>query len=104
MTHKLRLSVKYTSDERRNYINANYCDEWLRCNGDLEEVLQLSSSAYNCSASDCIYSEVLELNLSDDFLRKNLNQGFDMKFNSKRETNTINIPYSYLKGYLSIAN
>jgi hypothetical protein len=104
ITHKLRLSIKYTSNKRRNYLSVNYCDDWLRCDGSPVEVLQISSSAYNCSASDCSYLEVIELSLSDVFLRKNASKGFDLKFNSKRESNTINIPYSYLKGYLSIAS
>jgi hypothetical protein len=45
----------------------------------------------------------MELNLSDDFLRSNMETGFSIGFNSKKVTNKITIPSDYIKGYLKVA-
>jgi hypothetical protein len=43
----------------------------------------------------------VELDLSDSFLKENMEKGFSIDFNSKASiSNQITIPSSYLKGYL----
>ena len=60
--------------------------------------------AVGCSGiSSCDYTEVMELNLSDDFLRSNMETGFSIGFNSRKVTNNITIPSDYIKGYLKVA-
>ena len=38
--HKLNFSITYTSDERRNYSSASYCDRWEGC--DEESLLDIA--------------------------------------------------------------
>ena len=95
--HQLHLSIKYTSDKWRNYDSASFSDE------NQVDITLISSSAVGCSGSSCDYTEVMELNLSDDFLRNNLETGFSIDFNSKKGTNKITIPSNYIKGYLKVA-
>ena len=97
--HQLHLSIKYTSDKWRNYDSASFSDE------NQVDITSISSSAkaVNCSGSSCDYTEVMELNLSDDFLRSNMETGFSIVFNSKKSTNKITIPSNYIKGYLKVA-
>ena len=63
----------------------------------------ISSNASGCSGSVCSYKETMELMLSDEFLRSNMDTGFSMRFNSKKETNKITISSVYIKGYLKVA-
>jgi len=103
--HKLILSITYTSDERRNYSSASYCDKWDGCDTEnLMEITLTSLTASGCSSYECDYTEKMELNLNDDFLRSNMKDGLSMSFNSKTANNKITFNPSYLKGYLSIAN
>ena len=95
--HQLHLSIKYTSDKWRNYDSASFSDE------NQVDITLISSSAVGCSGSSCDYTEVMELNLSDDFLRSNMETGFSIVFNSKKSTNKITIPSNYIKGYLKVA-
>ena len=95
--HQLYLSIKYTSDKWRNYYSASFSDE------NQVDITLISSSAVGCSGFSCDYTEVMELNLSDDFLRNNVETGFSIDFNSKKGTNKITIPYDYIKGYLKVA-
>ena len=103
--HQLHLSIKYTSDKWRNYDSASFSDE---SQVDITSI-STSASAVNCSGSNCDYTEVMELNLSDDFLRSNMEKGFSIgfnatnKFNSISVTNNITIPSNYIKGYLKVA-
>ena len=47
----------------------------------------------------------MELDLSDSFLKENIEEGLSLDFNSKASiSNKITIPPSYLKGYLKVAN
>ena len=101
--HQLQLTIEYSSDSIRNYFGANYCDEWGRCDGESIEVDLISSSASACTSSDCIYKEVMEVSLNDDFLIKAKDKGFTLIFKSKKANNKIEVPQPYLKGYLSIA-
>ena len=95
--HQLHLSIKYTSDNWRNYYSASFS------NGNQVDITLISSSAVSCSGSSCDYTEVMELNLSDDFLRSNMETGFSTVFNSIKSTNKITIPSDYIKGYLKVA-
>ena len=95
--HQLHLSIKYTSNNWRNYYSASFSKE------NQVDITLISSSAVSCSGSSCDYTEVMELNLSDDFLRSNMETGFSIVFNSKKSTNKITIPSNYIKGYLKVA-
>ena len=102
--HQLHLTIKYTSDDWRNYYSATFSDE------NQVDITLISSNAVGCSGSTCDFTEVMELNLSDDFLRSNMETGFSISFNSNMNTlgvakvsNKITIPYDYLKGYLKVA-
>jgi len=101
--HQLHLSIKYTSDNWRNYYSASFSKE------NQVDITLISSSAVSCTGSSCDYTEVMELNLSDDFLRSNMEKGFSIgfnatnKFNSITVTNNITIPSDYIKGYLKVA-
>ena len=95
--HQLHLSIKYTSDNWRNYYSASFSKE------NQVDITLISSSAVGCSGSSCDYTEVMELNLSDDFLRSNMEKGFSIVFNSIKSTNKITIPSNYIKGYLKVA-
>ena len=97
--HQLHLSIKYTSNNWRNYNSASFSDE----NQVDITLISSSASALNCSGSNCDYTEVMELNLSDDFLRSNMEKGFSIGFNSTKVTNNITIPSDYIKGYLKVA-
>ena len=95
--HQLHLSIKYNSDKWRDYDSASFSDE------NQVDITLISSSAVGCSGSSCDYIEVMELNLSDDFLRSNMETGFSIVFNSIKSTNKITIPSDYIKGYLKVA-
>jgi len=103
--HQLYLALKYTWKKRKNFSSASLCDKWQGCeNEELLDITLISSSASNCSPSTCDYTEIMELNLSDDFLRNNMEDGFSVSFNSKKSKNEITIASDYLKGYLNVAN
>jgi len=103
--HTLNFSITYTSDERRNYSSASYCAKWDGCdNENLMDINLISLSASGCSSFECDYTEIMELNLSDDFLRSNMKDGLSVSFNSQKANNKITFNSFYLKGYLSVAN
>jgi len=103
--HQLHLALKYTWSQRKNYSSASFCDVWQGCkNEEKIGITLISSNASACTPTDCDYTEIMELNLSDDFLRDNMEEGFSVSFNSKKSSNKITIASDYLKGYLKIAN
>jgi len=104
--HKINFSITYTSDERRNYSSASYCDRWEGCDEEsLLDIALISLKATGCSSFECDYNEIMELDLNDDFLRENMEKGFSINFNSKSSiSNKITISSSYIKGYLKVAN
>ena len=104
--HKLNFSITYTSNERRNYASASFCDKWGGCENENQmDVALISFKASGCSSFDCDYNEIVELDLSDSFLKENMEKGLSLDFNSKASiSNKITIPSSYLKGYLKVAN
>ena len=102
--HKLNFSIVYTSDERRDYSSASYCDKWAGCDSEnLMDIALISSKASGCTSYECNYNEIIELNLNDDFLRNNMGEDFSVSFNSKEANNKITFTSPYLKGYLSVA-
>jgi len=103
--HVLHLSIKYTFKQRRNYSSASFCDKWQGCeNADKVDIRLISSSAAGCTPSSCQYTEIMELNLSDAFLRSNKEENFSISFNSPKASNEITISSDYLNGYLQVVN
>ena len=101
--HKLQLSIKYKWKKLRNYSSASFCDKWQGCEDSEKIAINLiSSSASSCAPSECEYIEIVQLNLSDDFLRNNIEKGFSVSFNSKKATNKIVIATDYMKGYFQV--
>ncbi len=103
VNHKLQLSLIYNSDKKRNYISANLCDKWSRCDDNSIEINNISTNASNCSSSSCDYKEIVEINLSDEFLRNYIKKGFTIRINSKKNSNKVIISRAYLMGYLQVA-
>ena len=103
--HQLHFSIKYDSEDKRNYYSASQCDRWRGCKDDDNEmdITLISSNASGCSGSVCSYTETMELKLSDEFLRSNMDTGFSVRFNSKNETNKVTISSVYTQGYLKVA-
>ena len=104
--HKVNFSITYNSDEKRNYSSASFCDKWNACDDEnLVEISLISSKASGCSSVNCDYNEVVELNLTDEFLRANMENNFSINFNSlASKSNKSSFPSAYIKGYLKIAN
>jgi hypothetical protein len=104
--HALNFSITYTSDERRNYSLVSYCSKWDDCDNENQmDVTLISLKASGCSSFECNYNEIMEFDLSDSFLKENMEKGFSIDFNSKASiSNKITIPSSYLEGYLKVAN
>ena len=99
--HQLHLSLTHNSSDVRNYSHANVCDKWKRCdNGKKIDVALSSTNVSGCSPSSCNYTEVMELNLTDDILRGNMDSGLILRLFSKKETSKINISSAYIKAYL----
>ena len=103
--HQLHFSIKYESEDKRNYNSASQCDRWKGCtdDGHVMDVNLISTNASGCSGFVCSFTETMDLNLSDEFLRSNMDTGFSMRFNSKKETTKITISSVYIKGYLKVA-
>ena len=102
--HKLNFSVTHTSEQKRNYSSASFCDKWQGCgNENLVDISVISSVASGCSSYECDYTEKMELNLTDDFLRSYMKDGLSISFNSKKTNNKLTLTKFYLKGYLSVA-
>ena len=103
--HHLHLIVNYTWKKQRNYSSASFCDKWQGCENEEKIAINLmSSSASNCTPSACDYSEIMELSLTDDFLRNNTEEDFSISFNSDKATNKITLTTDYVRGYLKVAN
>ena len=103
--HKLNFSITHTSEQKRNYSSASFCDKWQGCgNENLVDISVISSVASGCSSYECDYTEKMELNLTDDFLRSYMKDGLSLSFISKKANNKLTLTPFYLQGYLSIAN
>jgi len=103
--HKLNFSITHTSEQKRNYSSASFCDKWQGCSNDNPvDISLISSVASGCSSHECEYTEKMELNLTDDFLRSNMIDGLSVSFISEKANNKLTLTPFYLQGYLSIAN
>jgi len=101
--HKLNFSITHTSEQKRNYSSASFCDKWQGCgNENLVDISVISLIASGCSSYECDYTEKMELNLTDDFLRSNMKDGLSVSFISKKANNKLTLTPFYLQGYLSI--
>jgi len=103
LTHQLNLSITYNADSRRNYFSAFVCDKWNSCDSDQSDVILISAIASGCTSTSCSHTEIMQLDVSDDFLKDNMQDGLTMSFNSKKTNNKITISSAYIKGYLMIA-
>jgi len=103
ISHRLQLSLIHNADQKRSFISANLCDRWGRCEGETFEINNISVLASNCSSSNCEYNEIVELDLSDDFLRDHVNQGFIFRFNANKGSSKVKVSKVYLAGYLKVA-
>ena len=104
--HKLHTDITYFANKKRGYSSASFCDVWRGCSNDDTQldIILVSSGGSNCTTSGCDYNEIMELNLSDVFLRENMENNLTISFNSKKESNKITLPSEYIKGYLNVAN
>ena len=104
--HLVNFSITYNSQEKRSYSSASFCDKWNTCDDENSVNINLiSSKAFGCSSTNCDYNEVIELDLTDDFLRASKEKNLSIKFNSlASKSNKISLPSAYIKGYLKIAN
>ena len=104
--HMVNFSITYKSAEKRSYSSASFCDKWNTCDDENPVNINLiSSKASGCSSTNCDYNEVVELDLTDEFLRKNMEKDLSIKFNSlASKSNKISFSSAYIKGYLKIVN
>jgi hypothetical protein len=103
IAHTLNVTLSYSSKKRRDYSTANICDEWGRCDTPFPEIRNLSSNFVNCTTLGCDYIEVVELDMSDEFLRGSLKKGITINLISKSDDNKIKLSTAYLMGYLKVA-
>jgi hypothetical protein len=101
-SHKLKLSLVHNSDKKRGFISANLCDQWNRCEGETYEIKNISAVASNCSSSSCDFNEIIELELSDNFLRDYEKKGFTFRFNANKSYSKLKVSKAYLTGYLKV--
>ena len=86
LQHKLNISIEHNSLNKRPYLSANLCDEWMRCEGATsvaQELVVTASNGTNRIASGCKFIEEMTLNLTDNFLKESINKGFN-RFYSNR--------------------
>ena len=101
-SHDLNLSLVYNSKQSRNYHSFSFCDQWNNC-AESSEIKVVSVNGSNCKNNNCDYKEVFQVQLTDEFLKNTINDGFSMRLISDSETNKIEIPKAYLMGYLKVA-
>jgi plasmid stability protein len=102
ITHKLHLNLVYNASKSRGYHSLISCDKWNNC----EQQIKIKTSparGSNCKNNSCDYQEVFEVDLTDEFLRNTIVDGFSMRLISDKKTNKIEIPKAYLMGYLKVA-
>ena len=103
ISHTLHVIFVHESNNKRDYLSANICDDWSRCDSDKREINLVSVNATNCTSYSCKYEEVVELNLSDEFLNNSINNEIRIRFNAKKKSNLVIISKPYLMGYLKVA-
>ena len=92
----------YNSTKSRDYHSLFSCDKWNNCEEKIE-IKTSSARGSNCKNNSCDYQEVFVVDLSDEFLRKTITDGFSMRLISEKKSNSIEIPKAYLMGYLQVA-
>ena len=102
ITHKLHLNLVYNSSKSRGYHSLISCDNWNNCEQKIE-IITSPARGSNCKNNSCDYQEVFEVDLTDEFLRNTIVDGFSMRLISDKKTNKIEIPKAYLMGYLKVA-
>jgi plasmid stability protein len=102
ITHKLHLNLVYNSSKSRGYHSLISCDNWNNCEQKIE-IITSPARGSNCKNNSCDYQEVFEVDLTDEFLRNTIVDGFSMRLISDKRTNKIEIPKAYLMGYLKVA-
>ena len=102
ITHKLHLNLVYNSSKSRGYHSLISCDNWNNCEQKIE-IITSRARGSNCKNNSCDYQEVFEVDLTDEFLRNTIVDGFSMRLISDKKTNKIEIPKAYLMGYLKVA-
>jgi hypothetical protein len=103
VTHKLNISITYNSKNRRDYYVISFCDKWNNCEQSELEVYVTSANAANCNNNACDFTEIMEIELSDEFLKDAIDKGFSMRVISNKKTNKITLSKPYLMGYLRVA-
>ncbi len=108
--HTLRLIVFHNSKNKRDYLSANLCDKWGRCEDFKEDgsnnkldIIVLSANASNCTSNSCNYSETLELKLTDKLLKDSIENGLNLKLISKKKSHKIKVSKPYIMGYSQVA-
>ena len=102
ITHKLHLNLVYNSSKSRGYHSLISCDNWNNCEQKIE-IKTIPATGSNCKNNSCDYQEIFEVDLTDEFLRNTIIDGFSMRLISDKKTNKIEIPKAYLMGYLKAA-
>ena len=102
ITHKFHLNLVYNSSKSRDYHSLISCDNWNNCEQKIE-IKTIPATGSNCKNNSCDYQEVFEVDLTDEFLRNTIVDGFSMRLISDKKTNKIEIPKAYLMGYLKAA-
>ena len=101
--HEINLSVVHNSKNKREYLSYNFCDEWNNCDDINNKIDKVSVIASNCNNTSCNYTELMQLKMSDIFLRNASEKGLFLRLKSKKKTHKIKISSVYLSGYLEVA-
>ena len=104
LQHKLNIKIIHYSSKKRKYLTANLCDKWMRCDGNEQKLVVISSNASNCLTNGCDYQESMNIPISNELLTSRMEDGFTIKINTKRGSSKIKVPSAYIKGFLKVAN
>ena len=100
--HKIQLIYSYNASKPRGFKAANLCDDWGRCETLIQLIGESSVSFSNCSNTNCNYTEVFEIDLSDKLLRDSIQKGLRMELISNKKTDKLNLSVAYLMGYFNV--
>ncbi|ANI99614.1 hypothetical protein A8O14_05680 [Polynucleobacter wuianus] len=93
-TYELQIHLTYYT-QMRNYDSASLL------NGPVTSFKVISREAGLCESRGCMFKELLSVKLSDEFLKQNMKEGFQLTVSSKAGVSTVvYIPPQYIKGYL----
>ncbi len=93
-TYELQVHLTYYT-QMRNYDSASLL------NGPATSFKVISREAGLCESRGCMFKELLSVKLSDEFLKQNMKEGFQLTVSSKAGVSTVvYIPPQYIKGYL----